>query len=46
MAGFLILMALGLGAAVLPDAGSAAGAAEQSAAKVERLDAAADKIIP
>src|SRR3984957_6781409 len=46
MAGFFILMALGLGAAVLPDAGSAAGAAEQSAAKVERLDAAADKIIP
>lgn len=46
MAGFLILMTLGLSAAVLHDPDSAGPASEQSPAKVERLDPAANSIIP
>ena len=46
MAGFLILMTLGLSAAVWPDPESAGSASEHSAAKVERLDPAANSIIP
>jgi len=46
MAGFLILMTLGLGAAVLHDPDPAGRASEQSPAKVERVDPAANSIIP
>ena len=46
MAGFLILMTLGVGAAVFDDPDSSGSASEQSPAKVERVDPAADNIIP
>jgi gluconolactonase len=45
MAGFLV-MTLGLSAVVLGDPDLAGGASEQSPAKVERVDPAADNIIP
>jgi gluconolactonase len=46
IAGFFILMTLGFSAAVLHDPDSSGSASEQSAAKVERLDPAANNIIP